>query len=82
MRLGKHVQGKGIDLPVRSRRQTTLQVQTRTQKKERKGIDTCTTSIFVGLQVSSAAAAETVSVCSGRQMKGSRWRGNVAVLPL
>lgn len=59
MRLGKHVQGKGIDLPVRSRRQTTLQVQTRTQKKERKGIDTCTTSIFVGLQVSSAAAARS-----------------------
>lgn len=29
------------------------------KKKERKGIDTCTTSIFVGLQVSSAAAARS-----------------------
>lgn len=58
MRLGKHVQGKGIDLPVRSRRQTALQVQTRTQKKKKR-IDTCTTSIFVGLQVSSAAAARS-----------------------
>lgn len=77
------MQGKGIDLPVRSRRQTTLQVQTRTQKKKKEKESTLARLLSLwGYKLVLLLLREAVSVCSGRQMKGSRWRGNVAVLPL
>lgn len=77
------MQGKGIDLPVRSRRQTTLQVQTRTQKRKKEKESTLARLLSLwGYKLVLLLLREAVSVCSGRQMKGSRWRGNVAVLLL
>lgn len=76
--------GKGIDLPVRSRRQTTPQVQTCTPKKKKKGRNRHSHDFLSlwGYKLVLLLLREAVSVCSGRQMKGSRWRGNFAVLPL
>lgn len=77
--------GKGIDLPVRSRRQTTSQVQTcmpKKKKRERNRHSHDSLSLWGYKLVLLLLLREAVSVCSGRQMKGSRWRGNFAVLPL